>query len=77
MTADILRPSGQACGACRFWRQGRTDDRGPDWGVCRRMPPSLPAVEEDKLVHVGVWPHTSSTDWCGEWQAAEGGGKPA
>ena len=34
------------------------------------MPPSLPQVEEDKLLHVGVWPHTAAADWCGEWEAA-------
>jgi hypothetical protein len=26
-------------------------------------------VSDDKLVHVGVWPHTDVTDWCGEWEA--------
>ena len=34
------------------------------------MPPSLPQVEEDKLLHVGVWPHTAAADLCGEWEAA-------
>jgi hypothetical protein len=31
------------------------------------MPPTLPEVSDEKLVHVGVWPHTDMGDWCGEW----------
>jgi hypothetical protein len=34
------------------------------------MPPSVPEIGEDKLVHVGVWPHTDERDWCGEWRSA-------
>jgi len=34
------------------------------------MPPTLPAVSDEKLVHVGVWPHTDLADWCGEWEGA-------
>ena len=26
--------------------------------------------DEEKLVHVGIWPHTAADDWCGEWQHA-------
>ena len=69
----ITRPEGKAsesCCTCRFWRPGPSDDRGPDWGECRRMPPTLPPIEEEKLVHVGIWPHTAEDDWCGEWEAA-------
>ena len=74
--ADASATRNESCRACRFWRPGRVDARGPDWGECRRMPPSLPAIEEEKLVHVGLWPHTQGDDWCGEWQAA-GGPEPA
>jgi hypothetical protein len=35
------------------------------------MPPTLPLIEEEKLVHVGIWPHTAGDDWCGEWQAVD------
>jgi hypothetical protein len=31
----------------------------------------MPPFEADKIVHVGVWPHTQAGDWCGEWQADE------
>jgi len=31
------------------------------------MPPTLPEISDEKLVHVGVWPHTDADDWCGEW----------
>lgn len=38
------------------------------------MPPALPPIGEDKLVHVGLWPHTDERDWCGEWQPRNEGG---
>lgn len=56
------------CGNCRFWRRAGRDGPGPDWGQCKRMPPVLPEIEDDKMVHVGVWPSTEAKDWCGEWQ---------
>jgi hypothetical protein len=31
------------------------------------MPPTMPPIQDDKLLHVGAWPHTQETDWCGEW----------
>lgn len=58
----------QSCRTCRFWRQTQLDARGPDWGECRRMPPALPPIDQEKLLHVGIWPHTGGGDWCGEWQ---------
>jgi hypothetical protein len=61
---------GQQCVNCRFWRREHAD-RGPTWGQCRRMPPVLPDDDDDeKLVRVGIWPHTAADDWCGEWQPA-------
>ena len=67
---------GRVCRTCRYWRTGGRGDTGrPDgdtgWGQCRRMPPALPLVRDDKLLLVGVWPHTEEGDWCGEWQADE------
>jgi hypothetical protein len=59
----------RACECCRFWRRQR-DTKFFDWGECRRIPPGLPPIEEDKLVHVGLWPHTAKNDWCGEWDDA-------
>jgi hypothetical protein len=56
------------CGCCKFWRQDADTRQRGEWGECRRMPPSLPPIEEDKLLHVGIWPHTAGEDWCGEWQ---------
>jgi hypothetical protein len=35
----------------------------------------MPPIQDDKLVHVGVWPHTREHDWCGEWQAAANAGE--
>lgn len=58
------------CRTCRFWRQAGRGGPGPDWGLCKRMPPVLPEIDEDKMVHVGIWPSTEAKDWCGEWQLA-------
>jgi hypothetical protein len=64
----------QACGTCAFWRPEAASATETGWGECRRMPPTLPAIHDDKLVHVGHWPHTDKRDWCGEWRPQE---KPA
>ena len=56
------------CQNCRFWRRAGRDGPGPDWGQCKRMPPVLPEIEDDKMVHVGIWPSTEARDWCGEWE---------
>jgi hypothetical protein len=37
------------------------------------MPPVLPDLEDDKMVHVGIWPSTEAGDWCGEWERRAGG----
>lgn len=72
MDARTLLPrAGQACATCSYWRPDRVGDRDAAWGQCRRMPPAMPPVQDDKIVHVGVWPHTQETDWCGEWKAAD------
>ena len=63
--ADQPQPG---CWNCRFWRRAGSDGPGPDWGQCKRMPPVLPEIEDDKMVHVGVWPSTEAKDWCGEWE---------
>lgn len=61
------RQAGQTCATCLHWRPETTTEPGVDWGQCRRMPPAMPPIHDEKLVHVGVWPHTQETDWCGEW----------
>jgi hypothetical protein len=63
---EIAEP-GQSCGTCRFWKRAAVADPRAGWGQCRRMPPTLPEMSDEKLVHVGVWPHTDGDDWCGEW----------
>jgi len=77
----MTEPSGGAmhertCATCRYWRTaGRGDmvrpELGAGWGQCRRMPPALPVVRDDKLLLVGLWPHTEEGDWCGEWQGGD------
>jgi hypothetical protein len=61
------------CQNCRFWRRAGRDGPGPDWGQCKRMPPVLPEIEPEKMVHVGIWPSTEAKDWCGEWQTRGAG----
>jgi hypothetical protein len=73
LAADTGQPAGggvpsDGCWNCRFWRRAGRDGPGPDWGQCKRMPPVLPEIEDDKMVHVGIWPSTEASDWCGEWQ---------
>ena len=60
---------GQVCAACLYWRPDRRGEQTIGWGQCRRMPPMMPPIQDDKLVHVGLWPHTQETAWCGEWRA--------
>lgn len=47
----------QSCKSCRFYFEQA--------GFCRRRAPTVDAVEW------AVWPVTSATDWCGEWEASE------
>jgi hypothetical protein len=66
---DAPLVSGQTCGTCLHWRAEKAGEKFVGWGQCRRMPPTMPPIQDDKLVHVGLWPHTREGDWCGEWQA--------
>lgn len=70
-------PRLQQCGGCLFWKRSTASHNGTGWGQCRRMPPALPEIADDKLVHVGLWPHTDERDWCGEWRSATDAVNPA
>jgi len=59
------RPS---CGSCRFWKPLAGSKESSGWGQCKRMPPALPEIKDEKLVLAGIWPSTDERDWCGEWQ---------
>jgi len=67
--------AGRTCASCRYWRQAAREPAAGagdvGWGQCRRMPPALPAVRDDRLLLVGIWPHTEEGDWCGEWRSGE------
>ncbi len=67
-TVDDARPS---CGTCRFWKPAAGSKESRGWGQCKRMPPALPEVKDEKLVLAGIWPSTDERDWCGEWQSTE------
>ena len=73
----IKNQEGRACDTCRFWRKQSLRDEN-DWGQCRRMPPILPDLVDDKLVIAGIWASTKDGDWCGEWESfsLEGVDKP-
>lgn len=68
-TIEVPPEPGQICAACRFWRADTRGEQTAGWGQCRRMPPTMPPIQDDKLVHVGLWPHTPESGWCGEWRA--------
>ena len=55
----LENPEGRACDTCRFWRKQTLQDEN-DWGQCRRMPPILPDLVDDKLVIAGIWPSTKA-----------------
>jgi len=75
MNASSSPPPGQVCATCSYWRREAVGEKVVGWGQCRRMPPAMPPIQDDKLVHVGVWPHTREHDWCGEWQAEASAGQ--
>ncbi|MEO1990632.1 MAG: hypothetical protein ABGW78_01780 [Pirellulales bacterium] len=58
-----------SCGSCRFWKPHAGIKEANGWGQCKRMPPALPEVKDEKLVLAGIWPSTDERDWCGEWEA--------
>jgi hypothetical protein len=59
----------QSCGTC--WKPHAGSKESQGWGQCKRAPPALPEIKDEKLVLAGIWPSTDERDWCGEWQAAE------
>jgi len=67
---------GRVCATCLHWRPETTGDKTIGWGQCRRMPPAMPPIQNDKLLHVGVWPHTRESEWCGEWRASDSDDAP-
>jgi len=52
------------CDTCRYWERELSDD-----GSCRRHPPVILQLHGYAST---VWPSTSSWDWCGEYEPAEG-----
>lgn len=67
----------ERCENCRFWLE--VNDVGLLDGDCRRYPPELPhmvsqmaTIEDDgedlPFPIDGVFPQTSFSDWCGEFQ---------
>lgn len=59
-----------SCGSCRFWKSHTGIKEANGWGQCKRMPPALPEIKDEKLVLAGIWPSTDERDWCGEWEAS-------
>lgn len=62
------------CFTCRYWY---LTEQGSGTGnqTCRRYPPTVVAeIFKEKPYpnpEAGVWPVTSSDDWCGEWAAKD------
>lgn len=60
------------CVACLFYdRQSAraADERGLQWGLCRRDAPRLHPLNGKTHAVEGVWPTVRDDDWCGEWRA--------
>jgi hypothetical protein len=52
------------CETCVYWHddnETHRDETLVSIGQCRRSPPT----QGDPI---GVWPHTLSIDWCGQWK---------
>lgn len=67
--AEEERP--ERCETCRFWAKDSTakqDKLGQRF--CLRYPPQLVVFEvsNGEQEACDVWPETSASDWCGEWQ---------
>lgn len=63
----------EKCVACQFYDRGhqpQADQRGIQWGQCRRSAPHLHPVNQKSFMIEGVWPHVRDDDWCGEWKGA-------
>ena len=65
-----------SCGRCKWWRKTLSPN-GPlslDWGECKARPPlfaNKPRLRDLVNKQQGVWPETSSSDWCGAFQPTE------
>ncbi|KKC27315.1 hypothetical protein [Sphingomonas sp. SRS2] len=72
--------SKRSCETCFWWDQagaalaaGSIDPQAqPDLGACCVDPPQLKPI--GPYWHVGIFPLTSATRFCGEWQPAGEGG---
>jgi hypothetical protein len=61
----------ETCGNCRFWVASRNEEGE---GTCHRHAPRC--VMSGQMTEDGidtVWPWVAAEDWCGEWEASEGG----
>lgn len=56
-----------ACMTCAYFiREQATKTMQPEYGDCRRYPPTV-VVDEEGMS--SVWPLVEMTDGCGEWRA--------
>lgn len=59
------------CADCRWW-QHTGDLHGMAWGRCRRRAPH-PAPHGENGLARALFPLASGADWCGDFQAKDGG----
>ena len=63
----------EKCAVCHFYDRNaskQTEQRGTQWGQCRRSAPMLHPINQKAYMIEGVWPHVRDDDWCGEWKSA-------
>ena len=63
----------EKCAGCHFYDRNaskQTEQRGTQWGQCRRSAPMLHPINQKAYMIEGVWPHVRDDDWCGEWKSA-------
>lgn len=65
--------SNETCLTCRYWTQLST---APHKGTCRKNPPTA-KITSTEPYPMGVFPHTTKSDWCGAWTPSSTFTKPS
>lgn len=53
------------CASCRFWQHTYTYKESRS-GLCRRRPPKVLVVSDERGATETCWPMTTEHEWCGE-----------
>ena len=63
----------EKCVGCQYYdrNDARIEEKGIQWGKCRRSVPIVHPVSAKAYMVEGIWPHVRDDDWCGEWTAVK------